>query len=152
MNKSKQGVSLREIARRWRVAPSYVHKFLLRAGLGPLSDGSYDFNEATRHRETYTLAGWGQRTWLRHNRSDDVTECKQCGALYIPSKAWKEGNRPKNGRLYCSEECEQDEANGLTVQQTIAKLKRWHLDSGGSRRDLKNPDKWLNYTNHYRAN
>jgi hypothetical protein len=54
-------VSLREIARRWDVEPSYVSKFLKRVGISAGPGGKYDYAAATAAREQHTLVGTGIR-------------------------------------------------------------------------------------------
>jgi hypothetical protein len=141
MDKSKQGISVRGIAREWGVSVSYVSTFLKRAGLGPFSDGSYDLVAATAARAKHTRAGKGQRKWARRHGTPKAAQeqrtgtevapiCEGCGSHYIAEYS-KNSLTPTPSR-FCSASCEADCNSGLT-QKEIARRR----DSGISPRKLK---------------
>lgn len=131
MTKTKQGVSIRAIARKWGVDASYVSRFLKRAGQAPLPDGSYDHEAATAARERYTIIGKGQRTCERtqaHQRSiakaDPVTAptCEGCGDHYV-SEYSRNSDTPTPER-FCSASCEQDTKDGYTPEEIARRRER----------------------------
>jgi len=77
--------SLREIARRWGVAPSYVCKFLRSAGIRARPDGRYNYEGATAAREKQTLVGTGVRKRM------EPAEVKTCVSKAAAPAPWPPG-------------------------------------------------------------
>lgn len=143
MAKMQQGKSLRAIAREWGTSPSYASQFFAKHCIRPLADGTYDGMEATRLREKHTRAGQGR---AHLHPSSAVTVCAQCGAKYVPAECAKDPVfAAKDKNRFCSQWCQQDAEGGVTPAATVARVKRQHLEGGGSRSDFKDPDRWLNY-------
>lgn len=131
MNKAKQGVSVREIARRWVCSASYVSQFLKRAGLDPLLDGSYDLAEATRRRENYTIIGRGKRKWDRRHPATVVSPspgttsapvCQGCGDRYV--QAYSRNLATPDPTRFCSASCQQDVKDGFTPKEIARRRER----------------------------
>jgi hypothetical protein len=146
MDKTKQGISVRGIAREWGISVSYVSTFLKRAGLGPFSDGSYDLGAATAARTKYTRAGKGQRKFERAQARREhpakalagVPICEACGDHYIEkySRNW---GTPTPSR-YCSPSCEQDVKDGFTSEQIANRREKGIANK--QRRYVQHNPKW----------
>ncbi len=144
--------TLREIARRWGVDPSYVSRFLKRAGIAAGPDKLYDFKAATRAREQGTLVGSGikrrleplelveesvktaapatkvQIPWLPQ-RPGPTNHCTACGSRYnieFNSTAPFVGG----DEFYCTDECRAWHAAGWSKVQIRRELKSRYIGLG----------------------
>jgi hypothetical protein len=128
MAKKQQGISQRAYAKLAGIRPSYVQRLVAEGKLPTLSDGSLDRQACDEARKRTTVVGKGQRRWSRRHGTNQAPVdgrrviCEGCG----------ENVRVSDSRMcyspdperFCTPECGEDVAAGLTRAQIRRKVAR----------------------------